>query len=111
LVRDFNLAAVKVARKAAVKFPNKFVAGAIGPMSKTLTISRDANDLAKREVTFDQVKNAYRDLVEALLEGGVDVLLVETIFDTLNAKAALFAIDEVFEKSKIQTLKSKIPVM
>ncbi|MDP9291554.1 MAG: homocysteine S-methyltransferase family protein, partial [Verrucomicrobiota bacterium] len=95
LVRDFNLAAVKVARTAAAKFPNKFVAGAIGPMSKTLTISRDVNDPARREVTFDQVKNAYRDQVEALLEGGVDVLLVETIFDTLNAKAALFAIDEV----------------
>lgn len=105
LVRDFNLAAVKVARKAAAKFSNKFVAGAIGPMSKTLTISRDVNDPAKREVTFDQVKNAYRDQVEALLEGGVDVLLVETIFDTLNAKAALFAIAEVQEKL------SAIPVM
>ena len=94
LVRDFNLAAVRVAKKAVVKFSNKFVAGAIGPMSKTLSISRDVNDPAKREVTFDQVKKAYREQVEALLEGGVDVLLVETIFDTLNAKAALVAIAE-----------------
>ncbi len=106
LVRDLNLAAVKVARKAAAKLPNKFVAGAIGPMSKTLTISRDVNDPAKREVSFDQVKNAYYEQVEALMEGGVDVLLVETIFDTLNAKAALFAIEEFFDKNSV-----RIPVM
>ena len=99
IVRELNIAAAKVARRAADKFPNKFVAGAIGPMSKTLTISRDVNDPAKREVTFDGVKTAYREQVEALMEGGVDVLLVETIFDTLNAKAALFAIDEFFEGS------------
>ncbi len=106
LVRELNLAAARVARKAAAKFQNKFVAGAIGPMSKTLTISRDVNDPAKREVTFDQVKNAYREQVEALVEGGVDVLLVETIFDTLNAKAALFAISEFFEMSG-----HRLPVM
>src|SRR5438067_56578 len=111
LVRELNLAAAKVAKRAASKFQNRFIAGAIGPMSKTLTISRDVNDPAKREVTFDQVKNAYREQVEALIEGGVDLLLVETIFDTLNAKAALFAIAEVFEQSKIQTQKSKIPVL
>ncbi|HEX3818028.1 MAG TPA: homocysteine S-methyltransferase family protein [Chthoniobacterales bacterium] len=104
--REFNLAAVKVARAAAAKFPNKFVAGAIGPMSKTLTISRDVNDPAKREVTFDQVQSAYREQVEALLDGGVDVLLVETIFDTLNAKAALFAIAEAQ-----QNRATKLPVM
>jgi 5-methyltetrahydrofolate--homocysteine methyltransferase len=79
-----------------------FVAGAVGPMSKTLTISRDVNDPAKREVTFAQVKEAYREQVEALLDGGVDVLLVETIFDTLNAKAALFAIMEVFDGRGIE---------
>ncbi len=66
-------------------------------MSKTLSISRDVHDPAQREVTFEQVRKAYREQVEALLEGGVDVLLVETIFDTLNAKAALFAITEVFD--------------
>ncbi len=111
IVHELNLAAVQVARRAASKFENKFVAGAIGPMSKTLTLSRDVNDPAKREVTFDQVKNAYREQVDALVEGGVDLLLVETIFDTLNAKAALFAISEAFEQSKIENRKSKIPVL
>ena len=106
IVRELNIAAAQVARRAASKFPNKFVAGAIGPMSKTLTISRDVNDPAKREVTFNQVKTAYREQVEALMEGGVDVLLVETIFDTLNAKAALFAIDEFFEDTG-----QRVPVM
>jgi 5-methyltetrahydrofolate--homocysteine methyltransferase len=96
VVRELNLASAAIARRAANKFENRFVAGAIGPMSKTLSISRDVNDPAKREVTFDQVKIAYREQVDALLEGGVDVLLVETIFDTLNAKAALFAISEAF---------------
>ena len=71
-------------------------------MSKTLSISRDVNDPAKREVTFEQVKEAYREQVEALLDGGVDVLLVETIFDTLNAKAALFAITQVFEERGVE---------
>lgn len=107
IVPEMNLAAAKVARRAASKFSNKFVAGAIGPMSKTLTISRDVNDPAKREVTFDQVKTAYREQVEALIEGGVDVLLVETIFDTLNAKAALFAIDEFFAEHSAR----RVPVM
>ena len=98
IVRDLNLAAAACARRAVEKCGRQaFVAGAIGPMSKTLTISRDVNDPAKREVTFMQVATAYREQVEALLDGGVDVLLVETIFDTLNAKAALFAITEVFE--------------
>ena len=98
IVRDLNLAAAACARRAVDKCGRKaFVAGAIGPMSKTLSISRDMNDPARREVTFVQVKDAYREQVEALLDGGVDVLLVETIFDTLNAKAALFAIMEVFD--------------
>ncbi len=97
-VRDLNLAAAACARQAVEKCGRQaFVAGAIGPMSKTLTISRDVNDPARREVTFLQVADAYRQQVEALLDGGVDLLLVETIFDTLNAKAALFAIAEVFE--------------
>jgi 5-methyltetrahydrofolate--homocysteine methyltransferase len=98
IVRDLNLAAAACARRAVEKCGHPaFVAGAIGPMSKTLTISRDVNDPARREVTFEQVKDAYREQVEALLDGGVDLLLVETIFDTLNAKAALFAITEVFD--------------
>ena len=75
-------------------------------MSKTLSISRDVSDPAKREVTFVQVQEAYCEQVEALLDGGVDLLLVETIFDTLNAKAALFAISEVFGKRGLQ-----VPVM
>lgn len=103
LVRDLNLAAAACARRAVEKCGREaFVAGAVGPMSKTLSISRDVNDPARREVTFEQVKEAYREQVDALLAGGVDVLLVETIFDTLNAKAALFAITEVFEARRAQ---------
>ena len=98
LVREMNLAACAVARRAVARCGRQaFVAGSIGPMDKTLTLSRDVNDPAKREVTFDEVAAAYYEQVEALVEGGVDVLLVETIFDTLNAKAALFAIDKFFE--------------
>jgi 5-methyltetrahydrofolate--homocysteine methyltransferase len=107
IVRDLNLAAAACARRAVEKSGKRaFVAGAIGPMSKTLSISRDVNDPAKREVTFEQVKEAYREQVEALLDGGVDVLLVETIFDTLNAKAALFAISEVLDARGVE-----IPVL
>jgi len=107
-VRDINLAAARLAREAADACTERqvFVAGAIGPMNKTLSISRDVNDPAKREVTFQEVAGAYTEQVEALVEGGVDVLLVETIFDTLNAKAALFAIDEFFMRKGIS-----IPVM
>jgi len=107
VVRELNLAAAACARRAVEKCGRQaFVAGAIGPMSKTLTISRDVNDPARREVTFVQVAEAYRQQVEALLDGGVDLLLVETIFDTLNAKAALFAIAEVFEARGV-----KLPLM
>jgi 5-methyltetrahydrofolate--homocysteine methyltransferase len=107
IVRDLNLAAAACARRAVQGCGRQaFVAGAIGPMSKTLTISRDVNDPARREVTFDQVRVAYREQVEALLDGGVDVLLVETIFDTLNAKAALFAIGEVFDARGVE-----LPIM
>jgi 5-methyltetrahydrofolate--homocysteine methyltransferase len=107
VVRELNLAAAGCARRAVERSGRKaFVAGAIGPMSKTLTISRDVNDPARREVTFVQVKEAYCEQVEALLDGGVDVLLVETIFDTLNAKAALFAILEVFDARGV-----RVPIM
>jgi len=101
LAREMNLASARLARQACDKFstPDKprFVAGALGPTPKTASISPDVNDAGARNVTFDELRAAYREQVEALMEGGADVLLVETIFDTLNAKAALFAIDEVFE--------------
>jgi 5-methyltetrahydrofolate--homocysteine methyltransferase len=111
VVRDLNLAAARIARSAADKVGAKdgrprFVAGAIGPMSKTLSISRDVNHPEAREVTFDQVRAAYAEQTRALIEGGVDILLVETIFDTLNAKAALFAIQEVFEEAGV-----RLPIM
>ncbi len=110
LVREVNLAAAACARRAVETCGRlAFVAGSIGPMSKTLSMSRDVQDPAKREVTFAQVKTAYREQVEALLDGGVDLLLVETVFDTLNAKAALFAILEVFEARGIA--HGEVPIM
>jgi 5-methyltetrahydrofolate--homocysteine methyltransferase len=103
LAREMNLASARIARAACDKFstPDKprFVAGALGPTPKTASISPDVNDAGARNVTFEQLRAAYFEQVEALVAGGADVLLVETIFDTLNAKAALFAIDEYFEKS------------
>lgn len=102
LVRELNLTAARVAREAVELFqaahPGKtaFVAGAIGPTNKTLSMSRDVNDPSKRDVTFQQVRDAYREQVDALIDGGVDLLLCETVFDTLVLKAALFAIDEAF---------------
>jgi 5-methyltetrahydrofolate--homocysteine methyltransferase len=103
LAREMNLASAKLARSACDKFstPDKprFVAGALGPTPKTASISPDVNDPGARNISFEELRGAYYEQVEALVEGGVDVLLVETIFDTLNAKAALFAIDEYFEKS------------
>jgi 5-methyltetrahydrofolate--homocysteine methyltransferase len=100
LVSELNLAAAKVAREAADAVTDRrvFVAGAIGPLNRTLSISRDVNDPGKREVTFEEVAAAYTEQIETLVAGGVDILLVETIFDTLNAKAALFAIARFFEK-------------
>jgi 5-methyltetrahydrofolate--homocysteine methyltransferase len=103
LAREMNLAAAKLAREAADKFstPDKprFVAGALGPTPRTASISPDVNDPGARNVEFEQLRAAYHEQVVALIEGGVDLLLVETIFDTLNAKAALFAIDEVFAET------------
>lgn len=103
LAREMNLASAKLARAACDKFstPDKprFVAGALGPTPKTASISPDVNDPGARNVDFEQLRAAYYEQVEALAEGGADLILVETIFDTLNAKAALFAIDEYFEKS------------
>lgn len=101
LVPDLNLAAARVAREAADACTDRrvFVAGAIGPLNRTLTISRDVNDPGARDVTFEQVVTAYREQIRYLVEGGVDILLVETIFDTLNAKAALFAIAQHFAET------------
>src|SRR3990167_7749168 len=103
LAREVNPASARIARAACDKFstPDKprFVAGALGPTPQTASISPDVNDAGARNVTFEQLRAAYYEQVEALVEGGADLLLVETIFDTLNAKAALFAIDEYFENS------------
>ena len=103
LAREMNVASARIARAACNKFstPDKprYVAGALGPTPKTASISPDVNDPGARNVTFEQLRAAYYEQVEGLVEGGSDVLLVETIFDTLNAKAALFAIDEFFDKS------------
>jgi 5-methyltetrahydrofolate--homocysteine methyltransferase len=103
LAREMNLQSAKLARAACDKFstPDKprFVVGALGPTPKTASISPDVNDAGARNVNFEELRAAYYEQVEALVEGGSDVLLVETIFDTLNAKAALFAIEEFFEAS------------
>jgi 5-methyltetrahydrofolate--homocysteine methyltransferase len=103
LAREMNVQSAKLARAACDKFstPDKprFVVGALGPTPKTASISPDVNDPGARNVSFEELRAAYYEQVEALFEGGSDALLVETIFDTLNAKAALFAIDEFFEAS------------
>ena len=103
LAREMNRASARLAREACDKYSTpdhpRFVAGALGPTPKTASISPEVNDPAARNVTFEELRAAYYEQVEALVEGGTDVLLVETIFDTLNAKAALFAIDEYFEAS------------
>ncbi|MGR4868414.1 homocysteine S-methyltransferase family protein [Variovorax sp. LARHSF232] len=103
LAREMNLESAKLARAACDKFstPDKprFVAGALGPTPKTASISPDVNDPGARNVSFEELRASYYEQTEALVEGGADVILVETIFDTLNAKAALFAVDEYFEAS------------
>jgi 5-methyltetrahydrofolate--homocysteine methyltransferase len=103
LARELNVAGGRVARKAAdamtAQTPNKprFVAGVIGPTSRTATISPDVNDPGFRNITFDQLVEDYTEATEGLIEGGVDIILIETVFDTLNAKAAIFAVQSVFE--------------
>ena len=103
LAREMNVAAAQLARAACDKFstPDKprFVAGALGPTPRTASISPDVNDPAARNVTFDELRAAYREQAEGLLEGGADLFLVETIFDTLNAKAAIFALDELMDET------------
>ena len=101
LAREMNVAAARLARAACDKYstPDKprFVAGALGPTPRTASISPDVNDPGARNVSFDELRAAYREQAEGLLEGGCDLFLVETIFDTLNAKAAIFALDELME--------------
>ncbi len=99
LVRDLNLANAQLNRKVADEYAAKdgrprFVAGAIGPTNKTLSLSPDVNDPGYREIDFDYLKDVYRDQVDALVEGGVDFILIETVFDTLNAKAAIMSVLE-----------------
>ena len=101
IARELNVAAARIARQAADKYstPDKprFVAGALGPTPRTASISPDVNDPGARNTSFDELRAAYREQAEGLLEGGCDLFLVETIFDTLNAKAAIFALDELME--------------
>ncbi len=107
-VYEINFQSAKIAKEVANEFTDKprFVAGSIGPTNRTASISPDVNDPGFRGVSFDQLVLAYSEQINALMDGGVDILLVETVFDTLNAKAALYAIDEVFEERS-----EKIPIM
>ena len=114
LAYELNVAAAKCVRDAIdqykAKHPNskeKFIAGSIGPLNKTLSLSPDVNNPGFRAVTFDEVVVAYTEQIRGLVDGGVDIILVETIFDTLNAKAAIFAIKEYFRK----TGQPELPIM
>lgn len=113
LAYELNLAGARIAREAAdaymARYPDRprFVAGAIGPTNKTLSISPDVTNPGYRAVSFDEVANAYYEQVKGLVEGGVDVLLIETIFDTLNAKAAIYAIRRYFRENR----QSPLPIM
>ncbi|HPD65125.1 MAG TPA: methionine synthase [Bacteroidia bacterium] len=108
IVYELNLEAARIARQAAdsfsIKTPEKqrFVAGAIGPTNKTASLSPDVNDPGYREVSFDDLVKAYSEQINGLIDGGVDLLLIETIFDTLNAKAVYFAIEQIFEEKNIR---------
>ncbi len=111
-VYELNFESAKIAKEVAEEFTKKnpskprFVAGSIGPTNRTASMSPDVNDPGFRAVTFEDLRKAYKQQAEALIDGGVDVLLVETVFDTLNAKAALFAIEEIKAERKIN-----IPIM
>ena len=112
IVYDINFESAKIAKISAKKYtdlnPDKprFVAGSIGPTNRTASMSPDVNDPGYRAVTFDDLVESYSEQTSALIDGGVDILLVETVFDTLNAKAALFAIDVILEKRGLE-----IPIM
>lgn len=111
-VRELNIAGAQIARKLADEFtmanPEKprFVAGAVGPTNRTASMSPDVNDPAYRAVTFDDLATAYGEQIDALVEGGIDIILIETIFDTLNCKAALYAAEEVMQRRG-----SRLPIM
>ena len=110
LAYELNVASAKCARKAADEYTAKnpakprFVAGAIGPLNKTLSLSPDVNNPGYRAVTFDEVVTAYLEQIKGLVDGGADILLIETIFDTLNAKAAIYAAKKFFRENKLQEL-------
>ncbi|MBS1615123.1 MAG: homocysteine S-methyltransferase family protein [Bacteroidetes bacterium] len=113
LAYEINVAAATIARETISEFRNEskepkecFVAGAIGPMNKTLSLSPDVNQPGYRAVSFDTVATAYLEQVRGLVDGGVDLLIIETIFDTLNAKAAIFAIEQLFRERSL-----RLPVM
>ncbi len=112
MAREFNFAGARLARQAADELtrrtPDKprFVAGAIGPTNRTASLSPDVGDPGFRNISFDELAKAYREAAEGLIEGGCDLILIETVFDTLNAKAALYAVDELFEQRGVQ-----LPVM
>ena len=112
IVYDINFESAKIAKEAALKYskitPKKprFVAGSIGPTNRTASMSPDVNDPGFRAITFDDLVKAYSEQINALIDGGVDILLIETIFDTLNAKAALFAVDSVLEQRNLS-----VPIM
>jgi len=112
LVRELNREGARLARaacdEAEARTPGKprFVVGVLGPTSRTASLSPDVNQPGYRAITFDQLKDAYREAADGLIEGGADILMVETVFDTLNAKAALFAIEEAFD-----ALGARLPVM
>lgn len=110
VVYQLNRESAKLAKQAAIKFSTKekprFVAGSIGPTNRTASLSPDVNNPAFRAVTFDELRVAYKEQTKGLIDGGADILLVETVFDTLNAKAALFAIMEVFEEENVE-----LPIM
>lgn len=120
LAYELNYAAAQCARKAVDEFFNqpplsasgenqgvKFIAGAIGPLNKTLSLSPDVNNPGYRATTFDEVVNTYTEQIKGLVDGGVDILLIETIFDTLNAKAAIYAVKKYFRENK----KQELPIM
>ena len=112
IIYDLNFQSAKIAREAADEFtainPAKprFVAGSVGPTNRTASISPDVNDPGFRAVTFDDLRVSYKEQIEALVDGGIDLILIETVFDTLNAKAALFAVEEVKTERRID-----LPIM
>jgi len=112
LVYELNVASAKIAKKATEYYTKlnpakpRFVAGAIGPTTKTASLSPDVNDPGFRAISFDQLVDNYYEQTRGLMDGGVDIILIETVFDTLNCKAALFAVDKLFEERG-----KKLPIM